>query len=156
MKMLSLILALTLSAGCSGIERGRASYYGMTREKTANGERVDPKAFTAAHRTLPFGTIVEVTAPKSGRRVRVRINDRGPYIRGRVIDLTPAAFKALMPLRHGVIDVRLRVIKMGKGRIKRRRRRRTRRSMHRRRGKRSPKHKRHKKPRRTKKKSPKG
>ncbi|MBU1537331.1 septal ring lytic transglycosylase RlpA family protein [Myxococcota bacterium] len=117
-----LIFLLTLGAGCSHIERGKASYYGATREKTASGERVNPNAFTAAHRTLPFNSIVEVTAKKSGRSVRVRITDRGPYIRGRVIDLTPAAFKALMPLRHGVIEVSLRVIKLGKKRARVRRR----------------------------------
>jgi rare lipoprotein A len=64
-------------------------------EKTANGEYAHATAFTAAHRTLPFGTFVEVTNTRSGRSVIVRINDRGPFIAGRVIDLTPAGAKAI-------------------------------------------------------------
>ena len=63
------------------------------RLRTANGQR--PEALTAAHRTLPFGTLVRVTNNHTGRSVVVRINDRGPFVRGRVIDLTPAAARAL-------------------------------------------------------------
>ena len=74
-------------------ETGIASVYSYGR--TANGERVSPGALTAAHRTLPFGTRVRVTHRRTGRSVVVRINDRGPQIRGRVIDLTPAAANAL-------------------------------------------------------------
>src|SRR5262245_31462933 len=80
-------------------ESGLASVYGNGDghewSKTANGERVDPSALTAAHRTLRFGTKVSVTNNKNGRSVVVRINDRGPFIRGRVIDLTPAGARAL-------------------------------------------------------------
>ena len=76
---------------------GRASYYGTHEagRKTASGARLNPGALTAAHRTLPFGTKVRVTNKRNGRTVTVRINDRGPFIRGRVIDLTPAAANAL-------------------------------------------------------------
>jgi rare lipoprotein A len=74
-------------------ESGIASVY--SGEKTANGEYAHATAFTAAHRTLPFGTFVEVTNTRSGRSVIVRINDRGPFIAGRVIDLTPAGAKAI-------------------------------------------------------------
>ena len=63
--------------------------------RTANGERVSPGALTAAHRTLPFGTLVRVTNDRNGRSVVVRINDRGPFVRGRMIDLTPAGARAL-------------------------------------------------------------
>ena len=63
--------------------------------RTASGERVSPGALTAAHRTLPFGTLVRVTNERNGRSVVVRINDRGPFVRGRVIDLTPAGARAL-------------------------------------------------------------
>jgi rare lipoprotein A len=63
--------------------------------KTANGEFTRPTAMTAAHKTLPFGTLVRVTNRRSGRSVVVRINDRGPHMRGRIIDLTPTAAKAL-------------------------------------------------------------
>jgi rare lipoprotein A len=62
---------------------------------TASGERMNPEALTAAHRTLPFGTVVTVTNRSNGRSVAVRINDRGPFVRGRVIDLSPAAARAI-------------------------------------------------------------
>lgn len=77
------------SAGMFGI----ASIYSGGR--TANGERALPHRLTAAHRTLPFGTLVKVTHRKSGKSVVVRINDRGPFKKGRVIDLTPAAARVL-------------------------------------------------------------
>jgi len=76
-------------------ESGIASVYGYDGQKTANGERANPAGYTAAHRTLPFGTKVRVTNKRNGKSVVVRINDRGPFIRGRVIDLTPAASRAL-------------------------------------------------------------
>jgi len=63
--------------------------------KTASGERANPQALTAAHRSLPFGTRVRVTNKRNGRSVLVRINDRGPFVKGRVIDLTPAGAKVL-------------------------------------------------------------
>ena len=85
-------------------EYGLASLYHDRR--TASGERFNPKALTAAHRTLPFGSKVRVTAPSTGRSVIVRINDRGPFIRGRVIDLTPAAASAIgLTKRMGVTRV---------------------------------------------------
>jgi rare lipoprotein A len=62
---------------------------------TANGERAAPTGMTAAHRTLPFGTKVRITNHRTGRSVVVRINDRGPFVRGRIIDVTPAAARAL-------------------------------------------------------------
>jgi rare lipoprotein A len=64
-------------------------------ERTANGEFAHAERMTAAHRSLPFGTLVKVTHTHSGRSIVVRINDRGPFVRGRVIDLTPAAAHAL-------------------------------------------------------------
>ena len=84
--------------GCSSAamaESGIASVYAYSGERTASGERAKPSGFTAAHRTLPFGTRVRVTNKGNGRSVVVRINDRGPFVRGRVIDLTPAAAHAL-------------------------------------------------------------
>ena len=72
---------------------GIASFYSGLR--TANGERMNPSALTAAHRSLPFGTRVTITNQHTGRSVVVRINDRGPFIRGRVIDLSPAAARAI-------------------------------------------------------------
>jgi len=76
-------------------QSGIASVYAYAGERTASGERAKPNGFTAAHRTLPFGTRVRVTNKNNGRSVTVRINDRGPFVRGRVIDLTPAAAHAL-------------------------------------------------------------
>ena len=76
-------------------ESGVASVYAYESGKTASGERASAKGLTAAHRTLPFGTKVRVTNKRNGRSVVVRINDRGPFIKGRVIDVTPAAAKTL-------------------------------------------------------------
>ena len=82
--------------GTASAESGIASVYSYeSGNRTANGERLQPSELTAAHRTLPFGTKVRVTNQRNGRTVTVRINDRGPFIRGRVIDLTPAAAHAL-------------------------------------------------------------
>jgi rare lipoprotein A len=82
-------------AGAAQAETGIASVYGYDGTKTASGERTNPRGLTAAHRTLPFGTMVTVVNKKNGRQVTVRINDRGPFIAGRVIDLTPAAASEL-------------------------------------------------------------
>ena len=76
-------------------ESGMASVYAYSGSKTASGERANPGGLTAAHRTLAFGTQVRVTNRRNGRSVTVRINDRGPFVRGRVIDITPAAASAL-------------------------------------------------------------
>ena len=76
-------------------QSGIASTYGTSGEKTANGERLSVGAMTAAHRSFPFGTRALVVNTTNGRSVVVRINDRGPFIRGRVIDLTVAAARAL-------------------------------------------------------------
>lgn len=82
-------LCCTLAA--SHAESGMASVYAYSGGKTASGERANPKALTAAHRSLPFGTQVKVTNRRNGHSVVVRINDRGPFTRGRIIDVTPAA-----------------------------------------------------------------
>jgi rare lipoprotein A len=95
-----LIFASTLLASTVGFtltasaQSGIASVY-SEGSKTASGERLSPGALTAAHRSLPFGTMVRVTNNSTGRSVVVRINDRGPFVRGRVIDLTPAAARAI-------------------------------------------------------------
>jgi rare lipoprotein A len=88
---------------------GLASYY-KSGKRTANGERYNPNGFTAAHRSLPFGTKVRVTNLKTGKSVVVRINDRGPFIRGRVIDVSYGAAKALGLHRSGVARVKVRVL----------------------------------------------
>lgn len=93
---------------CEGI----ASFYGgkFIGRKTANGERYTGRKLTAAHRVLPFGTYIRVTRLDNGLSVIVRINDRGPYIDGRVIDLSPAAAKRIHLLKTGVTHVKLEVV----------------------------------------------
>lgn len=91
---------------------GVASWYGdkFHGRKTANGETYNKNALTAAHRSLPFGTLVEVTYLRTGKSVVVRINDRGPFIDGRIIDLSEAAANAIGLRPYGIGDVRVRVI----------------------------------------------
>lgn len=96
-------------ASVSVIDRGLASWYGgkFHGRRTASGERYDKNAFTAAHRTLPFGTRLRVRSVHSGREVVVRINDRGPFHGKRIIDLSQAAFSALGLKGRGVTQVEL-------------------------------------------------
>lgn len=93
-----------LSSGTCG-----ASYYGEP-QMTASGERFNPSAMTAAHKTLPLGSKVRVINPRSGESVTVRINDRGPYVGGRCLDLSRAAFAAIGSLNAGVMTVRYQVL----------------------------------------------
>ena len=113
-----LLAALALLAGCASPGRidslgyraeGKASYYGARHHgrKTASGERFDQHALTAAHRSLPFGSRVRVTNLGNGNSVVVRINDRGPYAKGRIIDLSHKAAERLGMLRDGVVVVRV-------------------------------------------------
>jgi rare lipoprotein A len=113
-----LLALLALAAGCAGARRGGApnwreeglaSWYGADfhGRRTANGERYNMYAMTAAHKTLPLGTNVTVTHRESGRSIRVRVNDRGPFVAGRVIDLSLAAAKALGSAEAGVVPVLL-------------------------------------------------
>lgn len=94
------------------VQRGKVSWYGraFAGRKTASGERFDPGALTMAHRTLPIGAIVEVTNDANGRRVQLRVNDRGPYCKGRVADLSHAASERLGFADKGVIEATLRVV----------------------------------------------
>ena len=95
------VMALALGAGFASpalarSESGIASVYSTeSGSRTASGQRLDPGALTAAHRTLPFGTKVRVTNKNNGHFVVVTINDRGPFVRGRIIDVTPAGARAL-------------------------------------------------------------
>jgi rare lipoprotein A len=83
------------AAGC-----GVASWYALT-SKTASGERMDPAKLTAAHKSLPFGTKLKVTNPKNGKSVVVRINDRGPFTKGRTLDLSKAAAQRIGLISRG-------------------------------------------------------
>jgi rare lipoprotein A len=85
--------ASSADGAASSVQRGQASWYGpgFHGRRTANGEVFNSKSLTAAHRSLPFGTLVRVVNEKTGRSVIVRINDRGPYAKGRIIDLAHGA-----------------------------------------------------------------
>ncbi len=100
-----------LTGAMQEIEQGAASWYGRRfhGRRTASGERYDMNALTAAHRTLPFGTLVRVRSQVTGREVDVRINDRGPHVAGRIIDLSQAAAEALGLMGLGIKPVVLLV-----------------------------------------------
>ena len=102
----------TLAASTAPL-RGYASYYAQYHEglRTASGERFHTDSLTAAHRSLPFGTRVRVTNLANGRHVIVRINDRGPYVRGRMLDVSYAAARKLGMLQRGVGRIRMEVLR---------------------------------------------
>ena len=136
-RVIAVLVFLALFAGCAappppagrnvawdnraaGYDRvGHASWYGgkFHGRTTASGQRYNMHAFTAAHRTLPFGTQVAVTNMANGRTVRLVINDRGPFIRGRLIDVSRRAAQKLGFLRQGTARVRVRTV----GRVRLRR-----------------------------------
>jgi rare lipoprotein A len=97
----------------TGFQTGKASWYGQKfhNKRTASGEKFDMGKLTAAHRTLPFNTIVRVENLKNGRKVDVRINDRGPFAEGRIIDLSRKAAEKLDMIRDGVAMVRIEVLR---------------------------------------------
>ena len=99
-------------------QRGVASWYGepFHGRATASGEIYDMHQLTAAHRALPLGTVVDVTNLDNGRHVQVRVNDRGPFKKGRVLDLSYAAAKELDMIGEGLARVELQVVKIGQGR----------------------------------------
>ena len=89
--LFAFFLSTATNADTAHSLNGIASVYAYKGEPTANGETANPTGLTAAHKTLPFGTLVRVTNLETGKTVVVRINDRGPFVKGRVIDLTPRA-----------------------------------------------------------------
>ena len=93
-------------------EKGKASFYADKHQnkKTANGERYNHSLDTAAHRKIPFGSKINVTNIASGKSVVCTVNDRGPFIRGRIVDLSKAAFDSIADRSEGVIDVEIKVI----------------------------------------------
>lgn len=94
------------------VQVGQASWYGpkFHGRTTANGERFDMNRSSAAHKTLPFGTIVRVHNLDNGRKIDVRINDRGPFIRGRILDLSRAAAEEIGMIGRGVVDIELALV----------------------------------------------
>ena len=115
MKILTTILLSTViffSAQANAQEFGKASYLDMAYQGaiTASGEPYNANEFTGAHKIHPFGTKLRITRQDNGRSVIVRINDRGPHIKGRIVDVSYAAAKALDMVRDGVIDVKVEVV----------------------------------------------
>ena len=119
-----LIVTMIIAGGCTTVqyrtdpklvgytEQGIASFYAMKFQfrKTASGERFNQLALSGAHKTLPLGTKVRVTNLKNNRSVVVRINDRGPFIDGRIIDLSRYAFSKIGDTEKGLLNVRIEVI----------------------------------------------
>jgi rare lipoprotein A len=99
-------LAVTCLSASAFAETCVASHYGYSGGRTASGERMDPSAMTAAHRTRPFGSHVTVTSHSTGRSVTVRINDRGPFVNGRCIDLSTGAAYVLGIGGTGIVSLR--------------------------------------------------
>jgi rare lipoprotein A len=125
--LIGLMASLALLAGCARgpttrpasagefpAQTGVASWYGFdfVFRSTASGERFNPLAMTAAHRTLPFGTLVRVTRLDTGASVTVRINDRGPFVEGRIIDLARRPAGQIGVLRIGTARCRLEVLRV--------------------------------------------
>jgi rare lipoprotein A len=108
--ILSFVILLLLNSCGYTTRKGIASYYADFYEgrTTANGEKFRQNKITAAHKTVPFGTIVKVTNLANNKTVVVRINDRGPYIKGRIIDLTKAAAKEIDMIGAGISKVKIR------------------------------------------------
>jgi rare lipoprotein A len=104
----------------SQTQTGKASFYAdkFEGQPTASGEKYKHNKLTAAHKTLPFGTVVRVTNLANGYTVEVKINDRGPYIEGRVIDLSKSAAEKLAFINLGITDVKLEVVDAGDGKSK--------------------------------------
>ena len=96
------------------IQYGKASWYGRKfhGKKTASGERFNKQNFTGAHKLLPFGTIIRVTNLRNGKDVYVRINDRGPFVTGRIVDISRAAAEAIGFRKRGVAKVRVEVVSL--------------------------------------------
>ena len=97
-------MLITASSVSAFAQCGKASWYALN-SRTASGERMNPSAMTAAHRSLPFGTKLRVTNQKNGKSVIVRINDRGPFVRGRVLDLSKGAAQRLGFISSGHTSV---------------------------------------------------
>lgn len=107
--MMAIIMGMMMvTPALADVQYGKASYYWQGQgQKTANGERFNPSSMTAAHRRYPFGTMVRVTNMHNNSSVVLRINDRGPFVRGRIIDVSKAAAKHLGMLKAGIVKVKV-------------------------------------------------
>ena len=120
---IAVLLLFSCAMGCrlapwrwgGDVQKGIASWYGpgFHGRQTASGEIFDQSAMTAAHKQLPFGTRVRVKNLRNGRSIVVRINDRGPFIRGRIIDLSKEGARRLDMVTDGIVPVRIEVVKRG-------------------------------------------
>ncbi len=104
------LATMTPSESRGSRQTGKASFYTESK-RTATGEHYDPNGLTAAHRSLPLGTVVQVRNTANGKCVTVRINDRGPFCKGRILDVSKAAAKQLDMVQSGTADVELQVQK---------------------------------------------
>lgn len=106
------VILCTVLLACSRntVQTGKASYYAdkFNGRKTASGERFRNSKLTAAHKTIPFGTKVKVTNLRNGKTVKVRVNDRGPFVAGRIIDLSKKAARRLDMVNEGVGNVKIK------------------------------------------------
>lgn len=109
--------SLSTTAQVGQVMTGVASYYGPNfhGQLTANGEVFDMYGVTAAHKTLPFNTVVRVTNTENGKSLLVRINDRGPYVDGRMLDLSYGAAKKLGLIGSGTARVQMKIVEIGDG-----------------------------------------
>ena len=125
LRTLFVISFFMLLSGCSSLtpdgrnnwigytESGQASFYAdkFQNRKTASGEPYKHNLYTAAHKSVPFGTRIKVTNKSNGKSVIVKINDRGPFVKGRVIDLSKSAFSSIGSLSAGLINVKIEVVR---------------------------------------------
>lgn len=107
---LSLLLLCPLPVQAARLQCGRASFYGTPSDgyawqTMANGKPMNPAAMTTAHPSLPFGTLLKVTNQSNGKSVVLKVTDRGPYVHGRILDLSVGAFSKISPISRGVADV---------------------------------------------------
>ena len=114
--------ALLALASCAGsknasVQTGQGSYYAdkFAGRATASGTIYRPNEMTAAHNTLPFGTLIEVTNQRNGRSVRVTVTDRGPHVKGRIVDVSKKAARQLDLVEAGVVPVQVRVLRAARG-----------------------------------------
>ena len=113
-KILSFLFLCFTPLVCRGAEYGLASYYSVKSNRgttTASGERLRDNVCTAAHRTLPFGTLIKVTNLKNNKTVVVKCNDRGPFTKGRIVDVSLAAAKVIGLQTSGIAKVKVEVVK---------------------------------------------
>ncbi|MGQ9659869.1 MAG: septal ring lytic transglycosylase RlpA family protein [Thermochromatium sp.] len=110
--LMPLSSSVTANSGIGHVQKGLASYYhdSLHGRKTTSGQRYDKHQLSAAHQTLPLGTKIRVTDPKTGRSVVVQVNDRGPFVKGRIVDLSKAAAEELGIIDRGIVWVDLKVL----------------------------------------------